>query len=398
MIGLAGLLVPGGRRAGWREEWEAEVWHHLQHNGNGSGALSGVALLLRCLGAFPHALWVRREGWTMDGILQDLRFAVRTLARRPMFTFVAVATLALGIGGNTAVFSVVNTVLLRPLPVPNSDRLVWVWDPLYALDRGVLGTSLRLDGVPYTVVGVLPEGLSFPGADVLLPPTFGADWYTGRQAHFLRPIGLLSDGAGLSDTQAGLDGTVLAFSAGVSMLVGLLFGLAPELESVTVALDRVTERVATHPGVEGVGAATVMPFSGNGGDTYVYAEERPPEQIRNIQNTAFIKFVEEDYFSLLGGSLAPGRFQALLLGLFSLLAVGLAGVGVYGILAEGVNERRREIGVRTAMGARPSSVVNEVVQRGLKIAAAGIVVGGIAAFGTTRVLSHLLFGVGPRDP
>jgi ABC-type antimicrobial peptide transport system permease subunit len=334
----------------------------------------------------------------MDGILQDLRFAVRTLARRPMFTLVAVATLALGIGGNTAVFSVVNTVLLRPLPVPNSDRLVWVWDPLYALDRGVLGTSLRLDGVPYTVVGVLPEGLSFPGADVLLPPTFGADWYTGRQAHFLRPIGLLSDGAGLSDTQAGLDGTVLAFSAEVSMLVGLLFGLAPELESVTVALDRVTERVATHPGVEGVGAATVMPFSGNGGDTYVYAEERPPEQIRNIQNTAFIKFVEEDYFSLLGGSPAPGRFQALLLGLFSLVAFGLAGVGVYGILAEGVNERRREIGVRTAMGARPSSVVNEVVQRGLKIAAAGIVVGGIAAFGTTRVLSHLLFGVGPRDP
>ncbi len=127
IIGRAGLLVPSGRRAGWREEWEAEVWHHLHHNGNGSGALSGVALLLRCLGAFPHALWVRREGWTMDGILQDLKFAVRTLARRPMFTLVAVATLALGIGGNTAVFSVVNTVLLRPLPLPNSDRLVWVW-------------------------------------------------------------------------------------------------------------------------------------------------------------------------------------------------------------------------------------------------------------------------------
>lgn len=80
-----------------------------------------------------------------------------------------------------------------------------LWDRLYALGRGVLGTSLRLDGVPYTVVGVLPEGLSFPGADVLTPLTFGADWYTGRQAHFLRPIGLLSDGAGLSDTQAGLD-------------------------------------------------------------------------------------------------------------------------------------------------------------------------------------------------
>ena len=81
-----------------------------------------------------------------------------------------------------------------------------------------------------------------------------------------------------------------------------------------------------------------------------------------------------------------------------MLAVGLAGVGVYGILAEGVNERRREIGVRMAMGAQPSSVVRAVVRRALRLAVAGIVVGGLAAFGVTRWLSSLLFAVGPRDP
>ncbi|HET7746892.1 MAG TPA: ABC transporter permease, partial [Vicinamibacteria bacterium] len=64
----------------------------------------------------------------MEQLLQDLRLAFRSLARRPMLTAVAAATLALAIGGNAAIFSVVKAVLLRPLPYADADRLVRVWD------------------------------------------------------------------------------------------------------------------------------------------------------------------------------------------------------------------------------------------------------------------------------
>jgi putative ABC transport system permease protein len=148
------------------------------------------------------------ENTVMETLLKDIRYGVRSLLKRPGFTAIAVITLALGIGANTAIFSVVNAVVLRPLPYTQPDRLVMVWETIAGNDRrsGAPGNyldwqtqngtfdnfNLTGDGEPERINGatITSNLMTVLGAGAQIGRTFEAE----DDQHQDRAIVLLSDG------------------------------------------------------------------------------------------------------------------------------------------------------------------------------------------------------------
>jgi putative ABC transport system permease protein len=125
VVAAASFLVPRWRRADWRREWSAEMAHDERHPGRES-------TVQRFAGSIADAAALRGQAMLLDMWRGDCRFAWRTALRRPAFTALVVCTLALGLGVASAVFALVDPVLLRPLPYRDPSRLVFVWQTLPA--------------------------------------------------------------------------------------------------------------------------------------------------------------------------------------------------------------------------------------------------------------------------
>jgi putative ABC transport system permease protein len=221
LIALIGVIVPRRLRAGWRQEWEAELryretqlaeWDNLSWRNK-------LALLWHSLGAFLDALWLQPKRWE-DEMIQDLCYGARMLVKSPGFTFVAALTLALGIGANTAVFSVIEAVLLRSLPYQDSERLCMLW-------KSVPARNIEWDWTSYpTIRDWREQSKSFEdmaaillpsGSEVTLQSDAGPELIQGSKVsgNFFEILGVMPLlGRTFTDDEARLGGAVVVLSYG----------------------------------------------------------------------------------------------------------------------------------------------------------------------------------------
>jgi predicted permease len=161
-------------------------------------------------------------------------------------------------------------------------------------------------------------------------------------------------------------------------------GLAEEPPPVVYFNQRTAPRILTNIVVRAAGDPMLLAAP-------IRAAVREIDPNQPIRRIATLEDVMSD-------AIARDRFFTLLFGLFGGLALALAAIGVYGVLAYSVGQRTREIGVRLALGAQPTDVRRMIVREGMALVGAGVVLGALASLGLTRALASQLHGIGARDP
>jgi putative ABC transport system permease protein len=424
------------RRQRADEELDREVASHLalladEHVRRGRTPNEARLAARRAMGSVALAKDLHRDArafaW-LDDLRQDLRFTMRLLRRDPAFMTIAVATLALGIGANTAIFSAVNSVLLRPLPYEGSESLVRIAEHLAPTQTGaplaprvlITGPELealqsmrtlsdvgRYGGRPFSMTLNLPEGgvrLTGEQVSTAVFPMLGARPILGRvfEDHEMTPgsdaVVILSHSAWLRYFAARPDilGRVLSLDGkGYTVISVMPPGFAfPDPQSAFWI--PFTRSAPASPQDTGVSIARIA--DGRGREEAVAEVSAILSRLRGSRQDARpLGRSRFDVFRVRDELVAPVRAALVVLAVAVGIVLLIACANVAGLLLSRTAVRQKEIAIRVAIGASRARLVRQSLTESVTLALAGGTAGTGLAVGLVALLRALGSSLPRRD-
>ncbi len=431
LIDTLSALAPPWRRTDWRNEWLAEL-HFRAARIAAHGRLTRAAelrLLARTASGIFHVIFLWKHDWGIDLIAQDVRYGLRMLIRRRGFTAVAVATLALGIGATTTMFSAVHAVLLEPLPYPAADRLVRIHGldtrqgqrksgNLSVPDLGDFARrARRFDAIGaynyggyFTVTGAgEPERVARllvnPGYFRVLQAHPAAGRLFTAEEDRPSPPDVVVLSYGYWQRRFGGDPSAIGRAVTISGVPAAIVGVLPptfvhpdpsiEAAPDVFALLDPDEHVSSRSGryVRGIGRLAADVSIAQGADELdaIAADLARTFPASNNGRTVTLERLED---AIAGDARAP----LLLLQAATLAILLIACVNLANLLLGASAGRAGELGLRASLGASRGRLVRQLLTESLLLAAIGGALGiAIAVWGTSAISSGAAGMLLPRQ-
>jgi putative ABC transport system permease protein len=414
VVAAGAAIVPADRRGEWRAEWIGELAYAWGvRRGPGLSLVARASLVMRALGSFTDAFWFRRRYGGDSMLSQDLRYALRTLTRWPGFTAVVVLTLALGIGANAAIFSVVNAVLLRPLPYTDPDRLVFVFGTPTDGDSAKVGSSSSYpDYVDFrdrsrsfshlaavSVQQTTVTGKSFEPAIVSGSPTtfnafatlgvtpaLGRGFLAEEDRPGAEPVVIVSDAFWRQrlDGNANVVGSTIAVNGRQATIVGVMpprfhFPQASQLWYPAAAPNTPQSRGQHSYAVFGRLAPGVTIATADREMAAIARQLETEYPALNAKRGARVEAMAE----AIVGDVRPSLL--VLLGSVGLVLL-LVCVNVANLFLARAAARTREVAVRTALGAARGRLARQFLTESFVVTALGAALGIVVAYYGSKLL------------